>query len=122
MLVQVSQACSDRNSFLELETERNLKHSRIILLLGNDAKVGSVQAVARVLKAHVVEDIKCVGPELETLVFRPRQQEILEKTHVHVRIVGAANGVTRAGRATEGVGEGGVCGTLTGKKLNLAVF
>jgi hypothetical protein len=53
-------------------------------LLGNDAKVGGVQAVARALevaralKAHIVEYVKGISPELETLMFRPRKGEIFE--------------------------------------------
>jgi hypothetical protein len=49
---------------LELQAESNLEHSWIVLLLGNDAKVWRIQAVAGVLEAHIIEDIKCVGAEL----------------------------------------------------------
>ena len=69
---------------LELQTESNLKHSRVVLLFGNDAEVWSVQAVARVLEAHIIENIKCIGPELKTLMFRPRQNEILESVTAEV--------------------------------------
>ena len=69
---------------LELEPESHLQHPGIVLLLGKDAEVGRVQAVARALavagafKADIIEHVKCVGPELEMLMFRPRQDEILE--------------------------------------------
>lgn len=69
---------------LELEPESHLQYPGIVLLLGKDAEVGRVQAVARALavagafKADIIEHVKCVGPELEMLMFRPRQDEILE--------------------------------------------
>jgi hypothetical protein len=53
-------------------------------LLGNDAKVGGVQAVARALeiaralKAHIIEYIKGISPELEMLMLRSWQGEIFE--------------------------------------------